>query len=283
MAREAISAPPAKPPRYGLWAAAQVVTDDARWQDGFRFQPEQCGSSGRVAVSCFGNAVAMEPDMAPDIVEADPFVVWAGDTCSAFGWLARDWEGRARRQLEATRSFEVAAELWTGSAVTTNPALTDVTSDTLTSGAASAVAALACLESALGTCGRGRTGMVHGTTQLHTHLVTNGTLKLDGTTWRTPNGHVWVADAGYDGSGPGGVAAGATQWAYATSLVAIRASAVEVVPGSLAEARNLSAAMDRNVNDITVVAQQMVALQWDECCHFAAEISLPVCAVAGVS
>lgn len=280
---EPVLASPARPPRYSLWASAPTLSDDARWQNGFEFQPESCGASGRLAVECEGNTSEMDATYGPVTVEGTPFLVWSSDKCSSWGFLARDWNGRARRALEATRSFEIAAELWTGSLSIANPALTDLASDTVTDGPTAEVAALACLEQGLARCYKGRQGMVHVTPQLLTHLRGFNVVELSGNQWVSPNGHLVVPDAGYDGSGPGGVEAGDSQWAYATGMVSLRSSEVVYTPGTLREARDFAAAMDRSVNDIVVFAQQVVAFQVDECCIIAAEVDLAVCAIAGVS
>lgn len=285
MARQAIEAPIPRPPRFGIVAATQAIDDGVRWQEGFKFAPEACGNSGVRSVDCNGATDEMIPDENPAVVEGDPFQIWAADKCSTFGWQARDYQGRARRQLETTRSFQIANELWRGDLARTdnlvNLALTDPSSDIVTNGPASELSAMACLEAGLATCNKGRQGMIHITPQYLTHLVTNGTVRLDGSTYTSPSGHIVVPDAGYDGSGPiSGVTGlptvpGDSQWAFATSLIQLRLAPVDVFPGELSQA------LDRSVNSITYWAQQLVAYEWDECCLIAAEVDLPVCLTGG--
>lgn len=285
MAKQAIEAPAPRPPRFGLIASAPTIDNQDRWQEGFKFAPENCGSSGRVSVGCRGNTDTLDSDTGPTTVEGDPFVVYSWDECSTFGFLARDYQGRARRQLLATRSFQMADELWSGTLrdadTLANRVLTDPESDVLTNGAASEVSALACVDSAVLTASQGRQGMVHMTPQLLVHLKNMNVVQLEGTTWTTPNGNIIVPDAGYDGSGPvtGGVPtpAGDSQWIYGTGLIYLRMADIEILPGDFAQA------VDRSTNLVTFYAQQLVAYEWDECVHFAAEVDVPLCLVGGVS
>lgn len=292
--RAPIQAPQARPPRYGLLAAAPTVDDaDLRvLAGGWEYQPEACGLSGRDSITCAGSTDgAMDPSgQRPGIIEGDPIWLWAGDECSTFGFQARDWQGRARRQLAATESYELAAELWDGTVATAdalaNPFLASAgaNSDTVTNGATAEVSALACIEAALAELLKGQQGMVHVTPQLLTHLRAADAIGREGTVWTTSMGHIVVADAGYSGAGPGGVAAGASQWAYGTSMVQVRLGPVEVIPGNLDDARNLAAAMDRQVNDVVVVAGRLAGYQWaNDCAHVAAEVDLPVCLIGGAS
>lgn len=285
--RSPITPVPAQPPRYGLLVAAPIIDGPLReWAEGFEWLPENCAGGGREAITCLGDTALIEPDANPASTTGDPFVVWAGDECRTSGWQSRNIEARARRLLGAIESYEIANELWTGalrdsvvagSYPMANPALTDATSDTVTNGPTSEVEALACLEYGYGVAARGAQGMVHMTTQALVHLATNGTVRRDGGLWVTPMGNIVVADAGYDGSGPGGVAAGASQWMYATEIVQVRLGTVEIVPGDIAQA------LDRSVNRLRYLAQRLVAVQASFCAHLAAEVDLSVCLVGGVS
>jgi hypothetical protein len=59
---------------------------------------------------------------------------------------------------------------------------------------------------------------------------------------------------------------------------------VEIIPGALDDARNLAAAMDRQLNDIVVYAGRLAGFQWQtECSHIAAEVDIPVCLIEGAS
>lgn len=293
MARNPIAAPPVQPPRYGLLVAAQTTIADGEWAiDGVSFDPEQCGNSGRVQIECRGNTAEMDANTRPTSVTADPFLVYASDRCSPFGFAAADYVARATRQLEATQSYEVAGEFWDGTlrdaadaedAITDNPALIDATSDTVTNGESSPTVALAALEQGLAECSRGRRGMIHATPQVLVHWIAAQAVRIEGGQLISPMGNIVVADAGYSGDGPGGTAAGDTQWAYATGMISIRLSTPIITPRSIADAQELAGRLNRDDNTIDVYAQRVALVQWDECCHLAAEIDLPVALIGGAS
>jgi len=287
MIHEPVAAVPAKPPKFGIFAAlggAQALTD-GRWEFGFKFLPEACGISGALELECAGTTPDAPDLTGPSVVEGDPFVVFSEDRCSSFGWQARDWQGRAKRQLIATRSYQIAKEVWSGvlttSAGLSNIPLTDPTSTTVGTGPMAVRHALACLEGALGQCCQGCVGLIHMTPQLLSELSAfPNAVMLSGGTWVTANGHVVIPDAGYDGSGPGGTPAGDTQWMYGTSMMGLRSSDILTIPAS---DEDMQMQMDRSVNDLLVTAYQVVAVQWDNCCHLAAEVDVPVCVLGGNS
>lgn len=301
--RAVVTAPTPRPPAYGLLAAAPTVDDgDMRWAGGWEFLPEGCGLGGRTSMLCAGQTSDdMIPARGPGIADGDPVWVWAGDVCSTFGTMERDWQGRARRQLQLIESYELAAELWDGTVTAAdslaNRTLTGVGDDqdddapgggaddidVVTAGATDLVGALACTEAGLANALRGAQGMVHVTTGLLTRLVAALLVAKQGNVWTTPNGHVLVADAGYSGAGPGGTPAdGDSQWLYGTPIIQVRLGPVQTIPESLDGARNLAAAMDRGVNDIAVIAGRVAGFQWvSECAHVAAQVDEGVCTAIG--
>lgn len=276
MSRQVVEAPPATGPLYGLVIGAPEIKDTPPevWGAGWTFAPEGCGNSGRVALNCAGSSVgARTPPTNPANVEGDPFLLWAADRCSTFGFAARDYQGRASRALAASESWQIANELWTGTLAQGSPALgnrwlTDSASDTLTNGPASALDAFADLVGALGWLGKGRVGMVHVTPQILVHLQDHAAVYRDGNIWRSPMGHRVIADDGYDGSGPGGTPATTSQWAYATSTIRTARGPVEF-PGTFDEM------VDREINSVAIYAQRLARYEWDECVHLAAEINVP--------
>ena len=163
--------PPPRPPRYGLLAVAPVVDDgDLRpLSAGWNFQPEGCGISGIGDADCAGNTDLMDPPAQPDSVDGDPLWIWGADECSTFGFNAREWEGRARRQLQSTESYQLANELWDGTVTQAAGlgnrwlAAADVLSDTVTNGPSAVATALACVEQGLAETLYGQQGMIHTT------------------------------------------------------------------------------------------------------------------------
>jgi hypothetical protein len=289
-----VTSPPAKPPRYGLLTAAPVVNDDdlRTLYSGWGYQPEACANAGIGDIACAGNVPTMDlPVSQPGEINGDPLWLWSGDECSTFGFEARDWEGRARRSLQATESFQLANELWDG-AIATSATLANrffsgnvAWSDTVTGGPTAVATALASVEQGLAEVITGQQGMVHMTPQVLTHCLDAGVVFKDSGAWITANGHIVVADAGYSGDGPGADAADATsQWIFGTSLLQVRLGPVELIPGSIDDARNLAASMDRQLNDIVVIAGRMAGVQWANHCGFiAGEVNVPIPLIAGAS
>lgn len=287
MQRQAVEGVQAQPPSYGLIAALQtLVRDDPTLMVGARWLPEQCGTAGRQRIECTGSTVARNAPANPAIQEADPFVVWAAFECSPFGWQSIDYIGRAERQLAATQSFEIANELWTGALTIDDGSPTsfladDSTAVVLGSGAMTPLEAMGCLEMALATCGKGRRGLIHCTPALLAVWIGLFVVTKQGGQYLSPLGNIVVGDAGYDGSGPGGTAAGATQWAYATDLISVRLGQIDTQPPNLESAEEWVQAMRTTDNTVIVFAQRPAIYQWDACCHIAVEVDLPVCVIAG--
>lgn len=284
-----IPAPPAEPPRLSLlrtFAPVEVPfptppvdpsdTEAARQREsvGFTFEPESCPASGVGNPDpCNEDNDKPIPDGTPT-VEAEPFYVWAGDKCSSFGSRDRDWQGRARRQLAATISYQVAHELWTGDQATEqgspNMFLASPAADELTDGPVSPQDALALLEYGLGQCAKGQRGVIHATAALVTEWVGASLLHREGASLLTALDTIVVMDAGYDGSSPSGQPAeDGDQWAYATGRPIIRISPEVVIPDTLAEALN------RRTNKIEYRVEREAAISWDGCCLLAVEVDAP--------
>jgi hypothetical protein len=283
--RTNIEAPPARPPAYGLIAAATALDSaDFDWTvEGFQFVPEGCGDGGIAGIDCNGGSTGtIDPDFTPTTIEGDPVYLWAGDNCrTTFGYLGWDRAGRARRQLAATESFRLAAELWDGAVGASlshdNRHLIDSASDTITNGPESLRFALACLDGYVGVPSDGQRGMLHMTPQLLAHAAHMELVERQGNLWVTPMGNVVVADYGYSGNGPGGDPAGDSQWVYATSTIRLLLGPVEVVGADPVEG------VDRSTNTWKVFAGRAASWQWDECVHLAAEVDIARCLVGGAS
>lgn len=290
--REPITPPPATQARYSLLVAAgangQTAGDD-RWGRGVVWTPEGCGAGGVVPAAC-----GVVPDRnAPDRsgqAYGDPFYVWAADECDAQGFAARDWQGRARRRLEATQSYQVAAELWAG-ALTLHeasegnidtPASFLASTDQVVDENMDAARAIGVAEALAMACSEGRRIMVHVPVAVleRAMTVSQYLLRDTGGIITTAMGNIVVADAGYSGTGPVGPDGGntpdnSTQWIYATQLVQVRLGAVEMLPNSLRDALGWAQALDRGTNDVTVWAQRLALYQLDPCCRIALSTDVP--------
>jgi hypothetical protein len=259
------AAPPATPPRYGLLFAATDLTGslDGRWPNGLKWSPETTLGGGVIGIGCTGNTEAMSAGTNPAVTTADPFVVWAEDHCTTAGWQTRDFEGRARRQLEATQSFRIANELWLGTEAQAsnldNGWLTD-DPKILTGAAAAPMEALALVDIGLGQMLGGRRGMIHVSPQTLTELATNEAIQMSGQLWLTAMGNIVVSDAGYPGTGPDGNGGG-KQWIYGTPLVGYGLGPIEAP--NFGDPRVIAQFTNRDVNLTTFYASREAILLWD--------------------
>ncbi len=289
--RVPITAPPVVQPRYSLLVAANAngaTSGTERWDSGVTWTPEACGAGGISPAWC-GVSPERNPPAQPGVAIADPFYVFSADQCSASGFAARDWEGRARRALEATQSFQVARELWTGEHTLNelaqsrtdkaSPFLADTSRVVDTN--MPAHRAIGAIEQLAMECSQGRRLMIHVPIAVLEEATENGYVLRDtGGILTTAMGNIVVADAGYPGTGPTGpdgdrTPDDSTMWIYATSIVQVRLSEVETLPKSLAEAHGVAEAMDRPRNHIVVWAQRLALYQLDPCCRIALSTDLP--------
>lgn len=275
-----VPARPAAPPRYSLLAAAQGVDDPNRWQAGIAWEPEGCGTGDSAGINCSPFDADRAGSRSDGPVTSWPFLVWASDECSTFS--TRDWQGRARRALEASQSHQIAAEMWTG-AITkaqadtpSSPFLAD--SSTITGSAQiTDLRDVALLEAWGAACSQGQRLMIHMSPYLFLRYVeaAGDAVQPAGNLIVTALGNLVVTDSGYPGTGPDGEDPDSVEWAYVSTLVQVRLDTVEMLPRSLTDARDLASAVNRADNTITVWAQRLAAYQLDPCCRFAVQTNVP--------
>ncbi|QOR55436.1 MAG: hypothetical protein SHS37scaffold145_87 [Phage 71_18] len=270
-------APPLPPaPRFGLLVAASVIPDAGeRWDRGYTFPPYLVTGAG-VIDPCDMTTAFDVPDR-PDIVEAQPFAVVAGDVCSAFGWTEQNYVERAEDALAWQESEQTAAEFWTGDLAT---AAGWTTNQRLEAGAAvhqaglglDPVQAMHCLEQSLADQQGNLRGMIHATIGTLSHWLDHHLLERQGNLWLSPHGHIVVTDAGYPGSGPTGTpAANGAVWAYATGLVTVRRGPLILNPETLPEALN------RQTNTVTFRAERLMSPSWDGEALVGVSLNINVC------
>lgn len=289
----AVPATPAAPPLVSLLSSADVIPEaEDRWEAGIAYEPETCGraATGAFDPTCDNDNLSLSFTSVTDIIDIAPFGIFAGDSCSSFGYAARDFIGRATRKLASCESAKIEAELWSGAITRAgglgNPYFATDASDLLTSGPVSPLQAFVCLEQALSECNCGMRGMIHATPEVVSewgslYLLDQVTVDVPGrgrlTRLVSKLGTIIVPGAGYDGSGPGVAPVPATSghvWAYATSMVHIRLSPTIVVPD------NKTQALNRLTNFLEYRAQRIVVAGFD-CCLSAAEINIPTCGIGG--
>lgn len=253
---QAIDGPPAQPPVYGLLIAADVVNDGEQWHAGVKWRPEQIGGGGTVGLECDGGTDDLGQATNPVNITAEPFVVWAEDHCAVLtgSKALLEYEARARRQLNAIQSYEIAHEFQLGAQRDAdslhNVALKDAT--VIHPGAVSEVVAVSELEAALAQTFKGRRGMIHVAPQVFTILHSTFLLERAGQKWITAQGTVVVSDAGYTEEVNGFL------WAYATGPVQVRLGEVDIPAPTLSRG-----AIDTSVNDVRVYAQREALVQVD--------------------
>ena len=114
----ALPAPQLRPRRRGLLSAAVDLTAELpaeiasgeRWVGGFEFDPESCELAEALAIHCAPTGNTKTAGANPALRAYDPFAVVGSDFCTTLN-RGRDRVGRARRQLLATRSHQIEAEL----------------------------------------------------------------------------------------------------------------------------------------------------------------------------
>lgn len=285
-----ITPPLAEPPRAGSGALLPTLGRLVAGLDGglperevgFAFNPENCGESGTLAEDPCDSTPSTKtiPENLAQ-VRQQGFYVWAGDKCSPFPAIERDFRAFSLRQLQAALSYQVAHELWTGDraaadGLTTNRSLASIDSDVLTSVPTSPTDALARLEYGLGDCAHGARGVVHADRITATFWGHLGLLRREGAQLLTFLDTIVVADAGYDGSGPDGQAAvEGSRWAYATGMPIVRLGPERVIPDTMAQAVN------RTTNEVEWRAERKAAVGWDGCCHLAVELDLDTANIGG--
>lgn len=257
--RQAIDAPAVRPPAYSLLIAAEANSDGVVWQQGVEWAPEQFAGGVAIGLDCLGSKPDLpDADLGANPMRntAEPFVVVAHDRCSTFGFAARDYEGRARRQLAAVQSFLVAREFQLGTLRDAlgldNVALVDAIE--VTPSLVAPPLALAEIEGAVAEAYQGKRAMLHVTAQMLTLMHLNNGLIQSGQKWLTPMGNVVAADAGY-------TAVGGHEWIYATTLPTIRLSEVIIIPGSFPEA--MAQATRRSDNTVEIFAERLALVQLD--------------------
>ena len=259
---------------------------DEMWVRGIRWAPES-HRKALVRDPCDTETVIERAENLP-IRECLPFLIIAEDGCSAFGFEARDFQGRATRLLDNSKFEAIEHEFFTGTQASasgwpndylTNPA----TVEDLTPGAGAPTIerGFQILQDALAECGFGGRGMLHVQRQTATNYLTvhdnepHFLVKDD--TMYDLFGNIIVPGVGYTGFGPENAEpAEGKAWIYATDLVVVREEPkATIFPATFAEAMDWGQHGDEGEpNTIRFQAQKLALYQWDGACHFACEVTL---------
>lgn len=280
--REIVPAAPATASRYGLLVAApQAGTVD---RPGIKWEPEACtpGASGAVGCEPLDRSAEVT---SPGVHVASPILLWAVERCSALGFRGRDWQGRARRALDASKSHQLAAELWTGTITKDQFAdeeertgfLADDHTTIIDGAALAPQAALSVVEAEASMCSEGQRLFLHMPVWMIEPIITaSAYVARDGNLLTTALGNIIVADSGYPGTKPDAADDDSNTWIYATKIVQTFMGEVETLPKSLDDAKSLAEAVHWAKNDAFVWAQRLATYQLDPCCRFAVQTNVPL-------
>ena len=210
------------------------------------------------------------------IVNCLPWTVFVEDSCSSFGFEARDFIGRATRLCDNATPNAVESEFWTGALTQakgtgnnylTNPStVTDLTPGTVPS----ITRGIQILEDALYSAGFGGQGMIHTMPETAPNFL--GARRV-GNQLLTVMDNIVVPGSGYPGTAPGGTNPGTGYaYIYATDIVTVRLGEVVVTPDNFQEA--LDRGYSGQPNRITFRAQRAAAATWDVGRHFACKVAL---------
>lgn len=252
---------PLAKPRMGLLAAAAVQDSPAgvRWANGLTWHPELIGDGttafGARELACTTASIAVTGS--PTNEEADPFMIYAYDKCSSMDDAdltdPRDRKGRARRLLEATQSWSIAREFWSGAISNAqglqNTWLAKTGVTVASTGSTTPQKALAKLDKAIAVNMTNGRGMIHCTVEVLDRLVDLQAIRREGATWLTGFDNIVVADAGYSGDRDG--QSTTEEWMIASTMV-------EIYLGPVLQAENEIETYDRSINDVIVWAQRDV-------------------------
>jgi hypothetical protein len=231
---------------------------DNRWENGYDYRPET--PPGHAQARSNGHTYSAGTDIGgtntnTTRVTTVPVTLTVELSSSAFSAATLNLEDRARRALEATTSKQLAREFWLGEIAKADGlpnrylagAATDITSTY--SGPLDAQRAVGALVQALADNGM-QDAMIH--CSRYVGIQTPEAWRNEYTL--ADHGFVVCADSGYPGSGPAGT--GGPHWAYATEIVNVRLSEIEVVPVDIRES------IDKTTNTVTYRAQRMAAVDF---------------------
>jgi hypothetical protein len=276
---------PATPPESGLIPSCRkldrVVEGDGRWAMGYGYVPEAQGP-GAYARSMFNadnigsdtyKASEVDPTQNTE-VHGYPIILTAEESCGFSGVMHQDeYEGRARRRLEAMGSKILEWEFWTGEVAQLDALSPDefhwlananAVDLTPAAGAQTPRMALSILEEALGDVGTGA-GMIHCTRRMAMLMPDRWS---EGLLYSQLDSSI-VLGSGYPGTGPTGAdPAAGEQWVYATNVVVVRLGEIQLWPTEAAQA------VDQRKNTLAYKAERVGSATWDGNCHFAIRVAL---------
>lgn len=271
---ELVPAPTPGPLRYGLFSAA-TVTEDLGTRGvatGFQVPAEGCGVIRPYDANCDTNPTKTF-DEGLGYMAAEPYWVYATRQCGSVGTTAAEITASVRTKLLSLEQHQVEEQLWGGGALATDPSLTTALGvTTVVPGVLGAGAAIAALEDAFYAT-YGYVGTIHLAMRGYAAVKYAGLVERQGGQLVTPIGSVWSFGSGYGITGPAAAApAAGSAWAFMTPPVLIRRSDI-ILP-------DVTATMDRSLNQYMALAERVYAHTWVCDSVFAVQVPLAAPAVA---
>jgi len=277
---------PLAPPRLSLLNSIPVhegADADARiagqpWRDNaITWIPEPCKPTGVFAPEC-GATVNINPGTSTvgAIQHAQPFGVYAAESCTNAGSAGVDVQERATRSLGLGEAALVEKELWTGTLSAAqgynNKRLNDNSVTQLNTGTATdPVRALGDLEYAIAGARSGGRCLIHCNRITVQYWIRYNLVYRSGNVLLTiGTDSIVVAGEGYDGSAPGGTAMPGTHasaWAYATGPIEAFRSTVDLVTPAGPE--------HTTSNRRTAIAKRLYVLEIDPCVYIGINVNHP--------
>lgn len=203
-----------------------------RWQiGGVTFSTWGCSQEINVQrVDCDDLLTITDVDDFGDIETSLPFEMYLAIQCSTLSSDPEEMDRRLDGVMSVKTSAAMARELLTGT--NSGGIAFDSEADILSNTSESVLSALVRVEDWLATTLDGGLGFVHMSPAVLVLATGSTAAYFDGDNWRTPSGHIIVADAGYatsvTPSGGGATAASSSQrWIYASGPVFYATTEVE--------------------------------------------------------
>lgn len=264
-----VPAPTLAPPRVGLLASAEIITDpNLRWEGGYFYVPPLATgwSSNFPLEFCESNWGAIST-CEPTTVQ--PFLSVVGEKTSTFNKSSKDLYSRTRETLLANEAWVVEYMFINGGGIDM-PHLMNPTNifDGATAGFESAIDAFAKIDQSANGGYTGERWMIFVGARTLAHLLRHQVVRRDGNIYRSPYDTIVVPMLSSLPTPPSEAAPSATEeYMYATSMVQIRRSELIVLPEPVAPTEGNpfgypASAIDRSTNLITVSTQRIYGISF---------------------
>jgi hypothetical protein len=273
-----VDGPVPQPPYRSLVNSVELAaTGDDRWINGVALRPwssqcaltyDYCGAKP----ATMSDGVSGTPSGSAADLEFGSFAVYLPETCTSRGIISiDDFKRRAQVVLAAVEPAAVEKELESGGALqTANRFLRDANVQLVDGdNSHNVVEGFARLERAI--ANKCRRGMIHCTVEVMIAASAQHLLENDPTNPArliTQTGTIVVPGQGYTGAAPaGGTTGSESQWAYATGMIELRRSGIEMDPPD-----DAAESLKRSDNTITYRALRYWNIAWDGALQAAVKI-----------